>query len=138
MTMRMIIPKRFLCALLLLCGVMAVAEDPLDEAVKRLSQAGIYALGGVGFAGGLTQATRDYMLISSLPKAEAEPIFVKLYATGNAQAKAYALHGMKQVNPARFKELAADAEKSTAMVGTGRGCVLSREPLSQIAAGLDH
>ena len=124
--------------LLLLCGTLAAAEDPTDAAVKRLSRVGLYALGGVGFAGKVTQGTLDYRMLLEQPKPMAEAAFEKLYASGNPQARAFALTGMKKVNPARFKEMLVSAEDSTERVNTGRGCILSREPLMAIAMGLDR
>jgi len=130
--------RHCITVLLLLCGTLAAAEDAADAAVKRLSSVGLYALGGVGFAGAITQGTRDYRMLLAQPKPVAEAAFERLYVSGNAQARAYALTGMKKVNPARFKEMLVSAEDSTAMVNTARGCILSREPLMAIAMGLDR
>lgn len=130
--------RHCITALLLLCGTLAAAEDLADAAVKRLSSVGLYALGGVGFAGKITQGTLDYRMLLAQPKPVAEAAFEKLYTNGNPQARAYALTGMKKVNPARFKEMLVSAEDSTAMVNTARGCILSREPLMAIAKGLDR
>ena len=128
--------KSLIAIVLLMCGMFGQADDPTDAVVKRLSQASIYAFGGVGFVGKITRGELDYRLILSLPKPEAEAAFEKVYASNNPQAKAYALNGMKQVNPARFKELAQAAQDSQQDVTVGRGCVISREPLSAIAKGL--
>jgi len=124
--------------LLLVGRTLAVAEDPVDALVKRLSRVGLYTLGGVGFAGAVTQGTLDYRELLAQPQPVAEAAFEKLYASGNPQAKAYALTGMKKVNRVRFKEMLVSAEDSTEMVNTARGCVLSREPLMRIAMGLDR
>lgn len=138
--MRVFIPKIcFVAALaMLLGGLLALANDGVDAAVKRLSHVGLYALGGVGFAGTMTQGTLDFRLIMDQPEPVAEAAFAKLYESSNPQAKAYALTGMKRMNPERFKELLADAKNSTLKVQTGRGCILSTELLREIAEGLDR
>jgi len=130
--------KRWVMVLLLLCGTLAWADDLADAAIQRLSTVSMYAFGGVGFVGRITQGELDFRIVVAQPREVAEAAFEKLYASGNPQAEAYALAGMKKMNPARFKELVMLAEGSTQEVRTGRGCIISREPLRQIAQGLDR
>jgi hypothetical protein len=124
--------------LMLLCSVAVRADDSVASAIKRLSTVERFAFGGVGYAGVTSKGEIDFKMILSQPQATALSAFEELYATGNPQGKSYALSGMKKLNPQRFKELLAALGTSTDEVEVMRGCIVSHEPLLDIAKQIER
>jgi hypothetical protein len=130
--------KWCLAILLLLCGIAAPADDPVESAVKRLSNVDRFAFGGVGYAGETSKGEIDFKLVLAQSQPVALTAFEKLYATGNPQGKSYALSGIQKLNPSRFKELLASVGASTDEVEVERGCIVSHEPLREVAKQIDR
>jgi hypothetical protein len=109
-----------------------------DNLIGRLSNAEIFAYGGVGFALTISQDEISYHELLSYPSAAAD--FERVFVEGNPQGKAYPLVGLRQTNSKRFAELAASLQTSTTLVQIGQGCVVSDIPmhalLDYIRAGL--
>ena len=120
--------------MLVLCIAQPVlANDSIDAAVNRLSTVERFAFGGVGFAGVTSIGEIDFKFILAQPRPTALNAFEKLYAIGNPQGKSYALAGLRKLEHQRFTELVAAWEKSTDEVEVMRGCIVSHEPLHEIA-----
>ena len=132
------------CFLLLLISAMvagnvrAHAEMPVDAAVKRLAIIETFAFGGVGYAGRTSEGEVNFRTILSEPRDRALALYEKLYATGNLQAKCYALAGIRALSPARFRDLYHSIRTSKEDVRTMRGCIVSSERLSHIADEIDR
>jgi len=124
-------------AVLLLCASLAHAGDTADPILDRLSKVDIFAFGRIGYAGTISRGERDYRLI--LSRISAETDFEKLFAVGNAQAKAYALVGIRALDQKRFMQLSQPLRDSTEEVITESGCIVGHEPfealLKRIGAG---
>ena len=105
--------------------------------MKRLAGVGRFAFGGVGFAGVISEGETDLKFILSQPSPAALASLARLYADGNPQAKAYALAGVKKLSRRRYRELLAEARASMDQVVVMRGCVITREPLRQVAKEID-
>ena len=133
-----LVVKRLVLVLLLLCSVTLLAGESLDAATKRLSTVDVFAFGGVGYAGSTSKGEIDFKIVLSQSPVDALDTYEKLYAIGNAQGKAYALSGMKKLNPARFKELLTSSGSATDQVKVMRGCIVSRESLRDVARQIDH
>jgi hypothetical protein len=106
------------------------AAQTVDVAFERLTNVGLFAFGGVGFAGATSPGEKDYKVILSRPSAMAD--FERLYSSGNITAKCYALIAMHRLSPRRFRELAQPLRNSNEKVATMHGCIMSREPLRLI------
>lgn len=119
--------------LLLLTFAPGYAEDEVAAAVRRLSAEGIFAFGGVGFVGQTSKGELDFRVIAVQEKEVALAAFEKLVASGNPQAVAYGLSGIRRLNPDRFKELFPDFEKSSKEVEIMRGCIISKSHLDKVA-----
>ena len=117
----------------------AVTGEDASAAVRRLSTVGMFAFGGVGFAGRTSEGELDFRQVYAQPPEVALAAFEKVYAEGTLPAKAYALVAIRELSPNRFRELLTPLAKSGDKVQTAHGCVISREPVSavarQIAAG---
>ena len=115
-----------------------LADDTVDAAVNRLSTVERFAFGGVGYAGVTSKGETDFRFVLTQPKPTALNAFERLYAIGNSQGKSYALSGLKKLAPARFAELVATLARSTEEVEVMRGCIVSHEPLPQVAKQIGH
>jgi hypothetical protein len=116
----------------------ALAQNAPDEAARRLASVWIFAFGGVGFVGTISQGEIDYRAIMAQPPDVAERVLENLFATGNSEAKAYALTGLKRLNSPKFKEFAQAAESSDDKVRTAHGCIVSSRLLRSIAAQIER
>jgi hypothetical protein len=120
--------------LLVLLSISPVlADDTVEAALNRLSTVEQFAFGGVGFAGVVSKGETDFKFVLAQPEPTALNAFEWLYATGNPQGKSYALAGLKKLAPQRFTELVAALQKSTDKVEVWRGCIVSHEPLPDVA-----
>ena len=114
------------------CGMSAQGSSPrIEAAAARLAKAHIFAIGGVGFAGTISDEEKDFRLI--LTDNSAENVFGTLYERGNNQAKAYALLGLSMVNTFRFQNIYPSAVASNEELHSMQGCVMFNEKLSTIA-----
>lgn len=120
----------------MLLAVSARADEQLDASVKRLSTVQTFAFGGVGYAGVISKGEIDFKFILSQQPQIALAAFEKLFATGNPQAKAYALVGVKKLDLKRFKELLTTSAV-TDEVEVMRGCIVSHESLKEVAVAID-
>lgn len=129
--------KRFAASLLVLLCSIAPAQDALSTAVKNMTKTGVFAFGGVGFIGKISQGEIDFRVIQSQPPAIALPSFENIYATGDPAAKSYALAGIRQLDETRFKELLRSLDGSQETVFTMHGCVMEKHRLVDIAKAID-
>jgi hypothetical protein len=113
---------------------VAQAVETRDSVMNRLANVEVFAFGGVGFAGITSPGEKDYRLILADPAAETA--FEKLFAIGNPQAKCYALAGLRQLNPEKFKALSASLRSSKIEVSTMRGCIMRHERMTAVLADI--
>jgi len=125
---------KWVLILLVLWSVSPVlADDAVDAALNRLSTVGQFAFGGVGYAGITSKGETDFKLVLAQPKPTALNTFERLWVIGNPQGRSYALSGLKKLAPERFAELTATLGRSTEKVEVMRGCMVSHEPLPEVA-----
>lgn len=136
--LRRCLPGFLLMGSLSMCGQIADRHlAPVEQSVQRLAHVGVFAFGGVGFAGSTSQGELDFRRIKLEPPDLALAAFEKVYATGNLQAKSYALVGIRSLKLKRFKELYAALSPSDGDVTTMRGCDISSEHFRDIARQID-
>ena len=111
------------------------AADTADAVLSRLAHVNQFAFGGIGYAGVTSPGEKDYKLILVRPTAMAD--FEKLLSSGNPQAKAYALVGIRKLNPRRFKEAVQPVRDSKDEVVTERGCIVDHETMRAIAGQIE-
>ena len=122
--------------IILSCSV-ARAQDTLSATVTDISKTGVFAFGGVGFIGKISQGEIDFRAIQSQPAAVALASFETVFSTGDSAAKSYALAGIRQLDRERFKEILPSLEGSQEMVLTMEGCIMERRRLVDIAKAID-
>jgi len=101
-----------------------------DPIIARMTHVSTFAFGGVGFALAISDGEKDYRVILSRSSADTE--FETIFVLGNAEAKCYALVGLRQTNSKRFEVLAASLESSRILVRVMRGCVEFGCPMPEI------
>jgi hypothetical protein len=106
------------------------AAENRDAIVNRLANVEVFAFGGVGFTGAISPGEKDYRLLRSQPAAEAD--FERLFTIGNSQAKCYALVGLRQLNPEKFKTFSASLRPSKVEVSTMHGCIMRHERMAAL------
>jgi len=129
--------KGFAAVLLVALCSAAPAQDSLSATVKSITKTGVFAFGGVGFAGRTSQGEIDFRVIQSQPAAVALASFETIYATGDPAAKSYALAGIRQLDGARFKELLHSLNGSQETVFTMHGCIMEKDHLVDVANSID-
>ena len=129
--------RRFAVALLIFSCSVAPAQDTLSATVKNLAETGMFAFGGVGFIGKISQGEIDFRVIQSQPAPVALASFETIYATGDPAAKVYALGGIRQLDQERFKEILRSLDGSQEMVFTMEGCIMERHRLADVAGAID-
>lgn len=129
---------RPIAALLLvaLC-VLARAQDASTLALNRIASTKVFAFGGIGYAGVTSPGEKDFRMLMAQPKPLALQSFEKLYATGNGQARAYALAGIRELNPAEFNQLMRSMRSSGEKISTMEGCILEQQAFIDVAARLE-
>jgi hypothetical protein len=130
--------KRFAVFILLACSLPIHAEDTVGAAIERLSKVDVFAFGGTGFTGQTSKGEIDFRVVLSYPLPIALHAFEKLYEKGNPQGRAYALFGIRKLNPSRFKEIMVSGNKSAEKVAVMSGCIVMNESLSDIAMRIDN
>jgi hypothetical protein len=115
----------------------AVPVEP-DASAIRLSRTEVFAFGGIGVAGVTSHGEEDFRFILSHERSVALAAFEKLYANGNPQGKSYALSGIRKLSPSKFKQLLSDSKLATGDVTVMRGCIISHEPLGEVARQIDR
>lgn len=114
----------------LLLAASAQAQQPADVVIERLAGVHHFAFGGVGIAGTTSPGERDYKVVLARSSAMAD--FKRLFSIGNPQAKAYALVGIRTLNPRRYRELSRKFYDSKENVSTMRGCLISTESVASV------
>ncbi len=127
--------KTILILVFLALGCVMQAQDLAASALKRMADTP-FAFGGVGYAGQTSKGEIDFHVLLAQPTEVALRSFEKLYATGNTEAKAYALAGIRELNPEEFNQLVESAQGSKQQVTTMEGCLVTDRMLTEIAADL--
>jgi hypothetical protein len=97
------------------------------------SSIGVFAFGGVGFAGQISPGEKFYRTIMSLPPVLALSRLEELFQSENAQAKCYALVGIRKLDPQRFEQLYLKVKDSKVEVKTMEGCIIDHSSLGEVA-----
>jgi hypothetical protein len=125
-----------LALVLAVFSMTARGQDVAAFALKHIATTPYFAFGGVGYAGITSQGETDFRVLMTEPRAIALQSFEKLYATGDSESKAYALAGIRELNPVEFDQMLSSLQHSTEKISTMEGCLLEEQPLVRVAANL--
>ncbi len=129
--------RRLAVTLIILSCSVALAQDTLSATVKSLANTGVFAFGGVGFIGKISQGEIDFRVIQSQPAAVALASFETVYSTGDTAAQIYALAGIRQLDKVRFNELYRTFDRSDEAVLVAEGCIFERRRVGEIVKAID-
>lgn len=131
--------KKYLTTLtlLLLCCI-AGAQTAQSSAQKSLSAAKLFALGGIGYAGEISQGERDFWVLLDQPPDRALAAFEEVFNRGTPEAKCYALVGIRKLNPAHFHQLLLSIAEHSDTVRTADGCLFDQSTLAKTAERINH
>lgn len=115
-------------------GTRSFAEQA-DPIVTRMAHVNVFAFGGVGFAGVMSEGETDFKSLLARPTASAD--FERVFAIGNLEAKAYALVAMHSLNPKKFKALSDSLRIQNEKVIIMQGCILSSKAMNLIVIAIE-
>ena len=123
-----------LLSAILFCAftVLAQSSDPL----KELSSIHDFAFGGIGAAGTTSKGEIAFRQVLQRPSAEKD--FVDLLATGNAQARCYALVALHALNPALYAERVRPFEGDESKVTTIGGCMIMEQTMASVVTNIGN
>jgi len=102
----------------------AYRGDPFrsaQNAGERLCSVNVFAFGGIGVAGVMSDGEGAYRYIWTCPEASA--IFTSVLEEGTPAAKLYALCGLRTLEPDLFSQHARKLSKENPVVTTLQGCI---------------
>lgn len=119
--------RRFGLSFLLAQLPLRGASDPL---LNQLKYTDMFAFGGVGFAGRISDGEKAFEEI--LKRSSASQDFEAVCKAGSREAQCYALVGLRKLHAPLFDDLATAITKGGGTVSTARGCLLSRRPIAEV------
>lgn len=115
---------------------LAQTQMPPDLTFERLAAAKRFAIGGVGYAGTMSEEEKDFRVILARPSSKED--FERLFTIGNPQAKAYALLGLYVLKSPKFKELASHPQLEMITLHTQSGCIVRAEVLTEVIGRIER
>src|SRR6185369_13177997 len=103
-----------------------------QQAYEQLLSVRCFAFGGVGYAGVTSEGEKAYRAIAGSTNAVA--LFSAALTNGNAQAKLYALCGIRQFAPRTFEAQSKSLLSANPQVETMSGCMVSNEFATNVVA----
>jgi hypothetical protein len=118
-------------------GVSLTAASSENTAARDLAVAKLFAFGGVGAAGIMSQGERNLRAV--LEQSDASQQLQSAFAQATPAGKLYILVGLRRCDPAAYQKIVDSVGRPNDDVEIARGCMISREPfrelLSQIRDG---
>jgi hypothetical protein len=117
---------------MLLCASVAIAEA--SDPIKELASIPHFAFGGIGYTGTTSKGELAFREILKRPSAEMD--FTNLLASGNAQARCYALVALHSLNPKAYADRVPQFEHDQTQVSLISGCIVTGEPMSSVVVSI--
>ena len=105
-------------------------SNSVQNAGEELLNIKCFAFGGVGYAG--TTSPGELAFRAVLAGANAREHFETILAKGTAEAKLYALCGIRRLQPESFDAAAKSLRAADPPVNTMSGCLLAEEKASAV------
>src|SRR3954469_3525158 len=122
-------------ATILNCAVFARSAEPgAGETV--LQKTGMFALGGIGVAGTMSEGERA--LRELLRGSDALVRLDRLLSTASPAGQLYALLGLRLKDRAAYDRAVARIRATDAKVRTARGCIISTEAFSDLVKEIER
>jgi hypothetical protein len=114
---------------LALFGVSLAAASP-NSAARDLAAPKLFAFGGVGAAGIMSEGERNLRAV--LQQSDASQQLQAAFAQATPAGKLYILVGLRRCDPAAFQKIIDSVARPNDDVEIARGCMISREPFRQL------
>jgi len=122
---------------ILMLSTVLPAQDTATAAAHRLASAEFFAFGGIGRAAKTSDGERDFRIVFAQPRGVALRQFEDIFASGNPEAKGYALVAIHALAPDRFKALKKSLKDSSIRVTTMSGCIVEEKTLFSVAKDIE-
>jgi hypothetical protein len=120
-------------------GVLLLLGTPLAAAANASSQiehASVFAVGGVGYAGTMSEGEKSLRAV--LKQSDAAARLESLLPHASFAGELYILLGLRLRDRAAYKRVMARYAKQDGTVETMRGCTVGRESFRDLVRQIDH
>jgi hypothetical protein len=117
-------------AMILLQLDVSLAATSENSAVRDLAAAKSFAFGGIGVAGLMSQGERNLRGVLERPDASRQLQAALAHATPAGEL--YILVGLRRCDHAAYQKVVSSLTRPNDDVEVARGCMISREPFSQL------
>jgi hypothetical protein len=118
-------------------GWLVIAATPIPAASEgELRKTSTFAMGGVGYAGIMSEGERTLREI--LKEADAPRRLESVLPNASAAGKLYALIGLRLRDRAAYERALEKYRPNEAKVPTMRGCIMQREPFRKLVEEIER
>ncbi|MFZ1218325.1 MAG: hypothetical protein WAO00_03490 [Chthoniobacterales bacterium] len=134
--MKKLIPAVVIAAVLLFEGTNRVEAVAPGVAEENLAKASMFALGGMGVAGTMSQGERALRELLEKPDAVAQ--LERLLTSATPAGRLYALLGLRVKDRAAYQRALEKYSANDSKVETARGCMLSQDPFVDLLKEIER
>jgi len=109
---------------------VSLAAASQNSAARDLAAAKMFAFGGVGAAGIMSEGERNLRAV--LGQSDASQQLQAAFAQATPAGKLYILVGLRRCDPAAYQRVVDSVARPNDDVEIARGCMISREPFRQL------
>jgi hypothetical protein len=109
---------------------VSLAAASQNSAARDLAAAKMFAFGGVGAAGIMSEGERNLRAV--LGQSDASQQLQAGFAQATAAGKLYILVGLRRCDSAAYQRVVDSVARTNDDVEIARGCMISREPFRQL------
>jgi len=109
---------------------VSVAATSENSAARDLAAAKLFAFGGIGAAGIMSEGERN--LRGVLQQSDASQQLQAALGHATPAGELYILVGLRRCDPAAFQKIIDSVARPNDDVEIARGCMISREPFRQL------
>jgi len=125
------------CVTLSIILLSLTSASPVEaDAGATLQKTGMFALGGIGVAGMMSEGERA--LRKMLKEQDGTARLEKLVLSGSPAGKLYALLGLRIRDRAAYERALEKCRTLDAKVETARGCILQQESFRDLLKGIER
>jgi hypothetical protein len=134
--MKKLIPAVVIAAVLLFEGTNRVEAVAPGVAEEGLEKASMFALGGIGVAGTMSQGERA--LRELLEKPDAVARLERMLTSATPAGRLYALLGLRVKDRAAYQRALEKYRANDSKVETARGCMLGQDPFVDLVQEIER
>jgi hypothetical protein len=109
---------------------VSLAGASQNSAARDLAAAKMFAFGGIGAAGIMSEGERNLRAV--LQQSDASQQLQAAFAQATPAGKLYVLVGLRRCDPAAYQKVIDSVARPNDDVEIARGCMISREPFRQL------